>query len=130
MKTAKLSWLLLIVVGFSLQAYAQCSNASLNGTFFYTLGGSVKSGATTASYDELGKVVADGNGNLSGTTTTSIAGVLATLPVTGTYTVKSDCSGTGTLTTSADTLQFTLQLVSGGGTILMSITSSSVGSPR
>jgi len=126
MKIAKLSSLLLIVFCFSLQAYAQCSNASLNGTFFYSLGGSVKSGTTTASYDELGKVVADGNGNLSGTTTTSIAGVLATLNVTGTYTVKSDCSGTGTLTTSADALQFALQLVSGGGTILMSITSSEV----
>jgi len=124
MKTAKLSLFLLIVLCFSLQAYAQCSVASLNGTFFYSLAGSVKNGATTASYDELGKVMADGNGNLSGSTTTSIAGVLATLVVSGTYAIKPNCSGTGTLTTSADTLQFALQLVSGGGTTLVSITSS------
>jgi hypothetical protein len=126
MQTGKLGLLLLGVFGLSVQVYAQCSNASLNGTFFYTLAGSVKSGTTTASYDELGEVVADGNGNFTGSTTTSIAGVIANLPVTGIYSIKANCSGTGTLTTTADVLQLSLQLVSGGGTTLASITSSGV----
>jgi hypothetical protein len=124
MKLVKLSVLLLLGFTFALQAHAQCSNASLNGTFFYTFDGSIKNGATTASYDELGEVTADGNGNFTGTTTTSIAGVLATLPVTGTYTLKANCSGTGSLITTADTVQFAIQLVNGGGTTLASITSS------
>src|SRR5580704_16870187 len=97
MKLVKRSAMLLSVAFLSLQAQAQCTNASLNGTLFYTLAGSIKNGTVTVSYTELGKVIADGNGGMSGQTTTSIAGVLATLPVSGTYAVGANCSGTATL---------------------------------
>src|SRR5580700_2522456 len=107
MKLFKRSIMLLSVTFLSHQAQAQCTNGSLNGTFFYTLSGSIKSGTATVSYSELGKVIADGNGGFSGQTTTSTAGVLATLPVIGSYTVQANCSGTATLTTSAKSSQYT-----------------------
>ena len=83
MKLATLSTMLLLGFFLSPQAQAQCSNINLNGVLFYTLSGTIKVGPSSVSYQEQGKVTADGNGNLSGTSTTSIAGVLATLPVTG-----------------------------------------------
>src|ERR1019366_995661 len=125
MKSGKLSLLLVVVFGLSLQAYAQCSNASLNGTFFYTLSGSAKSGTVTSSYAELGQVVADGNGVMLGSTTTSIAGVVANHPLGAVYSINADCSGTITLSTSVESLQFAVQLVNGGGLALISIEASS-----
>ena len=127
MKLVKLGIMFLAVFLLSREAQAQCSNTNLNGVLFYTLSGTIKSGAATVSYQELGKVTADGNGGLSGQTTTSIAGVLATLPVAGIYAIQANCSGTATLTTSANIAQLTLQLVNGGGLTLASVTSSGSG---
>src|SRR6476620_3513492 len=124
MKLIKLGIMLLAVYLLSRQAQAQCSNANLNGTLFLTLSGTIKSGTATVAYQELSKMTADGNGGLSGQTTTSIAGVIATLPVTGIYAIQANCSGTATLTTSANIAQLTLQLVNGGGLTLVSVTSS------
>ena len=127
MKLITLGMMLLFGFFFSLQAQAQCTNTNLNGALFYTLSGTIKSGTSNVSYQELGKVTADGNGTLSGTTTTSAAGVLATLPVTGIYSILANCSGTATLTTSANTTQLTLQLVNGGGLTLAMVSSSGSG---
>ena len=127
MKRVSLSLMLMVVFGLSSHAYAQCSNASLNGTFFSMFGGSVKGSSTTVAHEDLGKVVADGNGGFSGQVTSSVAGVLMTQPATGTYTIHANCSGTGTVTSSATTVQFAMQLVDGGGLTLASVTSSPVG---
>jgi hypothetical protein len=124
MKVFKLGIMLLAVFFLSRQAQAQCTNTNLNGVLFYTLSGTIKSGTSTVAYQELGKVTADGSGNFTGTTTTSIAGALATLPVAGTYAIAPNCSGTATLITTANTAQLTLQLVNGGGLTLASVTSS------
>lgn len=125
MKLLKLGFMLSLIVFVSLQAQAQCSNTSLNGTLFYTLSGTIKAGNATLAYQEMGKVTADGNGNLVGTTTTSTAGVLAIgLPVNGTYSIQANCSGTGTLTSTANSAQLALQLVNGGGLTLASVTTS------
>jgi len=124
MKTAPCGTLLLFASLLPLQAVAQCSNASLNGQYFYTLGGSLKSGTSSVSYNELGNVSADGNGNLTGSTTTSTAGVIATQPVTGTYSIRSNCSGTATLTTAVEAVQLTLQVIGGGSQAIVSATSS------
>src|SRR5580700_11426877 len=127
MRLVKLTITLSFVFLLSLQAQAQCTNASLNGTLFYTFSGTLKSGTATVSYSELGKVIADGNGGFSGQTTTSTAGVLATLPVIGSYTVQANCSGTATLTTSAKSSQYTFQIVDGGSLTLASVVSSGSG---
>ena len=129
MKLVKLSAMLSCVFFVSLQCEAQCSNVSLNGVLYYSTSGTVKTGTgtATASYSELAKLTADGKGNLSGQTTTSTAGVIATLPVSGSYSIQANCSGTATLTTSANSAQVALQIVNGGGLTLGSITSSTLG---
>ncbi len=125
MNLLKLSAMLLLALSPLLQAQPKCTNASLNGTLFYAVSGSIKNGTTTVSYAEQGQVIADGAGNFtSGQTTTSTAGVIATLAVTGTYAVHADCSGTATLTTTAQSVTVNLQVVNGGGLTLSSVTSS------
>jgi len=125
MTLVKLGAVLPLAVAFSLQCAAQCTNANLNGTLIYSISGTVKSAGSTVSYNELGTVVADGNGNLtSGTTTTSIAGVITPLNVTGNYSIQANCSGTITVNTSANNLQFSIQLVNGGSIAMSSVTTS------
>ena len=126
MKLIKFSLMLLAGICITLPAHAQCNNSNINGTYFYVLGGSVKSGTDTLSYSELGKVVADGRGGLTGQTTSSAGGVLATMPVTGTYSLQPNCSGTATATTSIGTTQFSIQLVNGGNLVLAAVTASPV----
>jgi hypothetical protein len=128
MNLLRLSTLLVLTLPVLLQGQPKCTNASLNGTLFYTIGGQIKNGSTVVSYDEQGQVTADGAGNLtSGTATTSTAGLIATaVSVSGTYTVNGNCSGTVTLTTGANSLTAVLQVVNGGGLTLSSITSSSL----
>src|SRR5579863_507242 len=111
MKLVKLGAVLSFAFSLSLQCQAQCTKANVNGTFYYTAAGSVKNGTTTVSYAELAKLIADGDGNFSGQTTTSTAGVLATLTVSGSYNIQANCSGTATLTTSANTAQISLHVV-------------------
>jgi hypothetical protein len=127
MRFVKLSALLLGAFALSFQAHAQCSNASLNGTFFTTFGGAIQSGSATLAHQDMGKVIADGNGGLSGQVTASVAGQVQTLPVTGTYTIHANCSGTGSMTGSGVAAQFALQLVDGGVLGLASVTSSPIG---
>jgi len=129
MKTTVLAAVALSLPFVSIQAQAQCSNATVNGTYIYSTGGSVKTGTgtATASYEEQGKLILDGNGNITGTTNTDVAGVLATLPVTGTYTIQSNCSGSATLTTTAQAVQLSLQVINGGGTVSASVTTSGLG---
>src|ERR1700679_2740781 len=64
-----LSTLLLFSCIFSMRAQAQssCSNASLNGNYFYQVSG--VTGATGTPYAELGKFIFDGNGHVSGQST-------------------------------------------------------------
>ena len=112
------------------QARAQCNNASLSGTYFYALSGTVKNptnAAATVSYAELAKLTFDGNASITGTTTTSTAGVVATFSVSGTYALMANCSGTATLTTSAQVVQLSVQLIDGGSSVLASVTSSGLG---
>jgi hypothetical protein len=91
----------LLVLSICLPAYSQpqigggtCTNATLNGTYYYVAEGNLISGNTVYPVAELVKAVADGQGNVSGSGQASIGGALATYSVTGTYSVQSNCSGT------------------------------------
>ena len=124
MKTLQLSALLVAALCPVLSAQPRCSNASLNGTIFFMISGSIKNGTSTVSYAEQGAVIADGNGNFtSGQTTTSTAGTVISIAVSGTYSVNGNCSGTGTLTTANQAVTFSFQVVNGGGLTLASVTS-------
>jgi hypothetical protein len=83
--------------------HANCSNASLNGTYAYSSQGFTEvtpniSPAGFAPFAQTGLVVYDGHGNItSGTltySTTAANGGSFRGTFTGTYTVKGDCSGT------------------------------------
>jgi len=73
---------------------ATCSNASLSGTYGFLHLGTDSSGTpATAAVTQL--TFDSTTGTFTGETTASHDGVIATEPVTGTYAVASNCTGTG-----------------------------------
>lgn len=79
-----------------------CTMASISGAYGYTIGGlSFAPNGSIGVYTETGTFTADGNGNLKGNGTYSIA-TLASHSLTGTYTVNSDCTGTLTYTDNSN----------------------------
>lgn len=75
-----------------------CSVASLHGTFGFTATGTVEGVGPIA---RVGRETFDGQGNASGTATTSVDGTIYPSTFTATYTVNSDCTGTFTEDDSA-----------------------------
>jgi len=79
----------------------ECSNALLKGSWGYTGTGALLAayvGPTDAGpFAEVGRQTFDGKGNTTATATLSSNGDIAQVTVKGTYTVKSDCTGTMTL---------------------------------
>jgi hypothetical protein len=74
---------------------ATCTNASVKGVYGILGSGLNGSGQPAASVTQI---TSDGNGNLTGTTTKSIDGTIATFTTTGTYSIAKNCTGSGTLT--------------------------------
>jgi hypothetical protein len=73
-----------------------CSAGSIQGSFGYQYNGFVFPFAGAPSMvpiADAGRVVADGNGNYTGSDTFSVAGVTLRSTQSGTYTVNSDCTG-------------------------------------
>ena len=92
-----------------------CTNTTLNGTYYYVTGGTLVSGNTIYPYAELGKLVADGQGNVSGRSQASVGGSLASYTLAGTYSVQANCSGTLTLTANSQaSAPVTFQVLNGG----------------
>ena len=73
-----------------------CSNATMNGTYVLTATGTVTTPAGPVAFTVIGKVTyfGDGTGSLT-FSTSSTGGTVSRIsgPVPGTYTVKSDCTG-------------------------------------
>lgn len=114
MNVSKLGFALLLGLCFSGYASASCTNATLVGNYGFTVTGVDSSGELAAS---VGQLTADGKGNLTGTFTNSTAGVISSnVPLTGTYSVKTNCTGTATITPSGGAAtSFSLVVVSTGG---------------
>jgi hypothetical protein len=75
--------------------FRPCSNASLSGTYGFLHDGTDSNGApATAAVTQI--TFDSTTGTFSGETTASHDGVIATESLTGTYTVASNCTGTGT----------------------------------
>jgi len=73
---------------------ATCSNASLSGTYGFLHDGTDSNGTPfTAAVTQI--TVDPAAGTFTGETIASHDGVIATAPVTGTYAVASNCTGTG-----------------------------------
>jgi hypothetical protein len=84
--------------GLSSAAWAAtCSNASLSGTYGFLHDGTDSNGAPTSA--AVTQITFDSTtGTFTGEQTASHDGVIVTEPVTGTYTIASSCTGTGTPT--------------------------------
>jgi uncharacterized protein (TIGR03437 family) len=102
-----------------------CANSTLNGTFFYLLGGTVISAGQAVAYEELGKLVTDGAGGVVGQSTSSLNGFVATHTLTGRYAVQGDCTGTFTLLVDSQSgPPSTVQIVDGGQEFLIASSTS------
>jgi len=63
----------------------------------------------------VGHLTADGKGNLMGSETSSVGGMISTASVTGTYTENADCTGTAQITPrGSNTMNFNTVLVNEG----------------
>jgi hypothetical protein len=76
-------------------AAARCSEATLHGTYLFANDGLALSGNDRIPFANAGVDVYDGNGHVRSVYTLSVNGKISRfIRVTGTYTVKSDCTGT------------------------------------
>lgn len=97
-----------------------CANSTLNGTFFYLQGGTLIDAGQAVAAEELGKLVTDGAGGVTGQSTTSVNGSIATHTITGTYVVQANCTGTFTLAVDSQPPgTVTLQIVDNGQEMLL-----------
>jgi hypothetical protein len=90
-----------VAFAVSLMANAQaqpCSNGTFNGSFGFTNTGTI---VGVGDFAAVGLLSADGQGNLGGSITRSVNGVISRLTFTGTYSVNLDCTGSATLTFSS-----------------------------
>lgn len=102
-----------------------CTNSILNGTFFYLQGGTVIDARQAVAAEELGKLVTDGAGSVTGQSTTSLNGSIATHTITGTYAVQADCTGTFNLVVDSQPLgPVALQIVDSGREMLLAASTS------
>jgi len=101
-----------------------CSTSMVTGTYFYLLSGSVASGGGAAPYAELGKLVADGMGGVSGQSFASVNGQQTTYTLTGTYTVQPNCAGSISLSNSQTTNTLAFQIVNSGEGMVVAIATS------
>jgi hypothetical protein len=121
MSLRKLGFALLLGVCLSVSASAVCSNATLVGNYGFTVTGVNGSGSLTAT---VGQLTADGKGKFTGVETVSVAGVIsANVALTGTYSLKSTCTGTSAiLSGGGPASNFSLVVVSNGAQIELSET--------
>ncbi len=91
---------------------ATCSNGTIKGSYGYTVSGVASDGSAITN---VGHFKSDGKGNFAGTQTTSAGGqIFSNVPTTGIYSIKSDCTGSGTITINSKQSNFGMVVVSGG----------------
>jgi hypothetical protein len=90
-----------------------CTNADLNGAYAYSVDATSLTVPPVGPVAILGKIALDGRGSFTGTINGSIAGnILPEVPITGTYSVAGDCTGTLTTVYPVFTAHFSLVLIS------------------
>jgi hypothetical protein len=98
------------------------SLASLKGNYTYTLGGTIfglPQGYGT--YHEAGSFVADGNGGLTGVDDFSPGANLISGPLSGSYTINGDGTGTMTLDPPGRQIQLAITMQSNTGVYLLEV---------
>lgn len=98
-----------------------CSNATLAGTYYYLVNGDVLSNGQRVSAALLGKFVADGVGQVTGTNVASVNGQQSNVvSFTDRFNVQSNCSGV--FIESSDNITF--QMVNNGVELIMAVSTS------
>jgi hypothetical protein len=93
-----------------------CKNADLEGAYAYSVDATSLTIAPVGPLAILGKITLDGKGNFAGIINGSIAGeILPEVPITGTYSIADDCTGSFTTIYPLFTAHFSLVLVDGVG---------------
>jgi uncharacterized protein (TIGR03437 family) len=101
---------------------ASCSTSMVNGTYFYMLTGTVSSRGESVPYLELGDLVANGSGSVSGESNTNLNGLKNTNSLAGTYSVQSNCTGSITLTVNSQTITaLTVQVINNAQGMILAI---------
>ena len=106
-------FVLRLVSTSKVQAQNSCTNASFLGAFGYTFTG--LTGFKALPFASVGRLVADGQGNLAGAETDSSNGQIFQRTYTGTYNVNSDCTGSEvTVDNFGKTVKCNFVIVTGG----------------
>ena len=88
----------LVVPRWRAHAASGCSVSSLNGPFSFSTTGFFTNNGQLGLASNVGRILLDGTGNLSGSETASVNGtILRNFGFSGTYTVAQDCTGSATL---------------------------------
>jgi hypothetical protein len=82
--------LAIAALALSPAAWAQCSTATLNGTYMSSQAGTLNA----LPFAQVNRIVSDGIGGITGSGTAVANGVVSIVAITATYTVNSDCTGT------------------------------------
>jgi hypothetical protein len=77
--------------------HGACSSANLAGEYGFTLTGTLIPPSGPIPFAAVGRNTSDGMGNVSGTQTSSVGGLVSDNALKGTATVNPDCTGTLTL---------------------------------
>ncbi len=117
--------LFMLAVNSSVVSYGQaCNNSTLRGLYHYGTAGSLVSGSSVVALAELGKIVADGQGNFTGSATANAGGAIQTSTLSGTYSISSDCSGSLSLrVNSLAPVPVLIQLERGGKSAVLAVSS-------
>ena len=108
-------------LGISALPANACSDTTIQGSWGFLL-----TGANSKLTAVVGQIIADGKGNLTGSETISSNGVISSnVALTGTYSIKTTCIGTATITPSGfPVAKYNLTVVSTGKQIEMVDTAS------
>jgi hypothetical protein len=88
----------------SVGAHEACNNRTVQGEFALSAQGQTENLQHTT--ENLGRIIVDGNGHLTGTLTISVSGRVArNQTLTGSYAVLPDCTGSETFTIGSDPAQ-------------------------
>ena len=97
-----------------------CALETLKGSYGFAGDGFTTSGPVPANITAFTPVASigvdtfDGAGNVSGFTTGSLGGFIGTSPISGTYKVAADCTGSATVTTFGGLTHFSFVIVDNG----------------
>jgi hypothetical protein len=100
------------VSGSAIAQQASCTLETIAGPYGFAISGWVyDASGNPYFFTDVGKLSSDGAGNLTLRDTTSTAGTVATRTISGSYSLKADCTGAATL--NSGTIHLNLIVVSG-----------------